>query len=206
MVKVDGIKEPLNYHFSNYPTAWKSYYVENKFLFVDPVVKRACETVSPFAWDGLTAEKANGASNHFFNLAAEYGVKNGFSIPIHGPNDLALFSVCANELSATESHRLLRLTMPYLTVAALSIHERARAIFQPEALTVAGVKLLNPRETEVMQWVACGKSSWDISCILGLSESAIRHCVTNALRKLNCNDRTQGAIRAVLLGLIEAPG
>ncbi|WP_448208543.1 LuxR family transcriptional regulator [Azospirillum sp. sgz302134] len=206
MIKAGGLPQPLAIYFSNYPAAWVSHYINNRLFFVDPVVRRAQESISPFAWDGLAAGGMDHPDSRFFEQAADHGVRHGVSIPIHGPQDFALFSVCASELSHAEANRVLSWTKPFLTMAALSIHERARAIYQPDVFAAAGVSELSRRETEVMQWVACGKSSWDISRILGLSESTIRHCVGNALRKLNCHDRTQAAVRAVLLGLIEAPG
>lgn len=61
---------------------------------------------------------------------------------------------------------------------------------------------LTAREVECLTWVANGKSSWDISLILGISENTVNFHVKNSMRKLDTSHRTVAAIRALRLGLI----
>lgn len=62
--------------------------------------------------------------------------------------------------------------------------------------------LLSRREHEVLDWTACGKTSEEISCILGLSVSAVNFHVKSLLFKLQCCNRTAAVARAALLGLL----
>jgi NADP-dependent 3-hydroxy acid dehydrogenase YdfG len=61
---------------------------------------------------------------------------------------------------------------------------------------------LSPREREVLEWTACGKTSEEISCILGLSVSAVNFHVRSLLVKLQCCNKTAAVARAALLGLL----
>ena len=65
-----------------------------------------------------------------------------------------------------------------------------------------GQPVLSPREQEVLEWTACGKTSEEISCILGLSVSAVNFHVKNLLCKLQCCNKTAAVARAALLGLL----
>jgi LuxR family transcriptional regulator, activator of conjugal transfer of Ti plasmids len=59
------------------------------------------------------------------------------------------------------------------------------------------------RERECLEWVARGKSSWDISIILNISENTVNFHLKNTMKKLGASRRSVAAIRAIELGLID---
>ncbi|WP_333681947.1 LuxR C-terminal-related transcriptional regulator [Dyella sp.] len=61
---------------------------------------------------------------------------------------------------------------------------------------------LSRREREILQWVAYGKTSYEISIIVGLSERTVNFHVAGAIAKLNAANRTHAAVKAALMGLI----
>ncbi|WP_293676459.1 LuxR C-terminal-related transcriptional regulator [uncultured Phenylobacterium sp.] len=61
---------------------------------------------------------------------------------------------------------------------------------------------LTARERDTLGWVAEGKSDWDISVILGLSETTVRFHVDNARRKLGAVNRTQAVARLAAARLL----
>ena len=71
----------------------------------------------------------------------------------------------------------------------------------PEMEIVGQIKLGN-RERQVLFWTSQGKTSFEISKILDLSEHTINNYITNAANKLGTNNRVHTVCRAVLLGLI----
>lgn len=62
---------------------------------------------------------------------------------------------------------------------------------------------LTPREKDALAWVAEGKSDWEISVILGLSEATVRFHVDNARRKLGAVNRAH-AVARLLRGAMAA--
>lgn len=62
---------------------------------------------------------------------------------------------------------------------------------------------LTKREKECLSWTAGGKTSWEISVILGISESTATFHLRNAGVKLNANNRTHAVAKAMHEGLIE---
>jgi diguanylate cyclase (GGDEF)-like protein len=63
---------------------------------------------------------------------------------------------------------------------------------------------LTPRELECLQWSAIGKSSWEISGILEISESAVNFHMANIRSKFAVNSRRQAVAQAIQFGLIRA--
>ncbi len=62
---------------------------------------------------------------------------------------------------------------------------------------------ITKREIEVLQWLQQGKSSWEISKILGLSERTVNFHVYNIMEKIEAANRPQMVAIALRLGLIE---
>ena len=61
---------------------------------------------------------------------------------------------------------------------------------------------LSPREMEILQHIARGKSNKEIAYELGISRQTVKNHMTSILRKLAVNDRTQAAIYALRRGWI----
>ena len=61
---------------------------------------------------------------------------------------------------------------------------------------------LSPRECECLEWAAKGKTSWETSQILGVSESTIIYHLRNATKKLNAANRLHAVTKALKASLI----
>ena len=61
---------------------------------------------------------------------------------------------------------------------------------------------LTRRELEVLQWVAAGKSSWEIARITSCSEATVNFHLANVRQKFGVNTRQQAVVKAIALGLI----
>ncbi len=62
---------------------------------------------------------------------------------------------------------------------------------------------ISRREKEVLKWLRKGKSSWDVSVILEISERTVNFHINNVMKKLDSMTRTQAVATAVENGLIE---
>lgn len=61
---------------------------------------------------------------------------------------------------------------------------------------------LSNRELEIMRWVKEGKTNWEISQILNISERTVKSHFTNIYRKYNVYNRTGALSHAVKYGLV----
>lgn len=62
--------------------------------------------------------------------------------------------------------------------------------------------VLSARELEVVRWTAQGKTSLEIGQILSLSDHTVNAYMTNAIKKLDCVNRTQLVAKALRMKLI----
>lgn len=62
---------------------------------------------------------------------------------------------------------------------------------------------LSTRELEVVRWTAQGKTSVEIGQILALSDHTVNAYMTNAIKKLDCVNRTQLVAKAIRSKLID---
>lgn len=62
--------------------------------------------------------------------------------------------------------------------------------------------IVSARELDCLRWVAAGKSAWESSVILGISERTVRFHLNSAREKLNCTTTTQAVAKAVAQQLI----
>jgi DNA-binding CsgD family transcriptional regulator len=63
--------------------------------------------------------------------------------------------------------------------------------------------LVSARELDCLRWTAAGKSAWEASVILGISERTVRFHLNAAREKLDCTTTTQAVAKAISHRLIE---
>jgi DNA-binding CsgD family transcriptional regulator len=80
-----------------------------------------------------------------------------------------------------------------------------RKAYALSAILAAGTQAvkLTPREREALQWIAAGKTSWEASMILRVSEKAIDKIIASAVVKLNAVTRAQSVANAIRAGEVE---
>lgn len=61
---------------------------------------------------------------------------------------------------------------------------------------------VTPRESQVLNWIAAGKSDWAIGRILNISGKTVNYHVENAKRKFGVSTRIQAVLAAVRRGII----
>ena len=62
--------------------------------------------------------------------------------------------------------------------------------------------LVSARELDCLKWIAAGKTAWEASVILGISERTVRFHLNAAREKLDCLTTTQAVAKAVSQQLI----
>ncbi len=184
----------------NYPQDWVKHYFDNSYHKVDPVLRLAQETAYPYLWDELHLHfKLNPCERKLMDEACEVSLSAGISVPLHGPHGkLALLSFAKScpVIEATNQRCRLHAIATQFDLAYTDLTPHAR----PAATTAIS---LTRREKECLQWVAQGKSSWDIGVILGISELTATFHIKNAMRKLGTNSRIAAIVRAIRLGCIQ---
>lgn len=83
------------------------------------------------------------------------------------------------------------------------VHSEIESILGPHAdSTTDHLIPLSPRETEILYAVTNGMSNKEISAKLGISQQTVKNHMTSILQKLNVEDRTQAAVKALKHGWV----
>ena len=179
------------------PEDFSREYASWNFLQKDLLVKECLESRHlqywPRDWHRLRQKK------EIISLCLDHHMQFGY---IHGTGSnvpgryQSLFSFSGRSLKHdARMAAILEIVIPHLHAAFCHFQTDKR----PHAETI----MLSPREKEVLNWLQRGKSSWEISVILDISERTVNYHVTNLMRKLDATNRPQVVAIAIRLGLID---
>jgi DNA-binding CsgD family transcriptional regulator len=173
----------------NWPIAWEMHYASQDYLSVDPLVEQMNRAPCAFRWSSLFA-RVDPVRRRVLDDAAAFGIRDGFAVPIHGPRG----AIGAVAISATH-YDLAPQDEHALRMASLYLHAQMN-VLRGDA-TVHPIRNLTPRERECLNWVAAGKTDWEISQILNISEQTTHGYVQNAMTKLGARTRAQAVALAI---------
>lgn len=181
-------------YVSTYPSGWTSYYLDNRYQHLDPVVGQARRDTEPFEWGpDIGSTRLSKRQRQLFDEAAQFGIRYGLTIPIHdGRGPIAAVTFATDERRAA-FQRTIAEHSRVLQLMAMYFHARARRTLMSSRL-VSGVTL-SPREFECLEWAAQGKSTWEIGCILGISRRTAAFHLDNAKEKLGVRSICQAVAR-----------
>lgn len=186
-----GIVEPGHHEFAlcDYPAEWKHVYIRENMWTIDPVVR--------------FHQQGSGAADYWFRalrafpipsylplmtLSLDLRMRFGLAGAVHDRHSgrVAIFSVCATQRNFHPQHKLLLdIVLPHLYLA---LHGN-RPCSRP----------LTAREIEVLRWIAAGKTNWEISHILKVSENTIKFHVKNIHHKLKTTNKHHAVAVAMAL-------
>lgn len=193
---------PLEVAFlcSNYAPEWRQKYDAGKFHQYDPTVSHCLNNAVPMIWG--ESDFASKVQKKFYEEARCYRIHQGISYPVHGANgEFGMISFVSDEFSDRSFHHHLKQQMPDLAlIRDFAYQSSLRFTRFPEQPQVAPV--LTGRELECLNWATAGKSSWEISRILGCSEATVNFHFSNLRRKFNVTTRQQAIVKGIRLGLI----
>jgi len=179
---------------STYPADWTSHYVESHYERVDPVIRRAALVSEPFEWGhGVELSELTQRQQQFFDEAAGFGIRCGFTIPIHdgrGPVAAVTFAADARHPAfgrSIDAHATV------LQLMAMYFHAHARRKLAADRIVDGAA--LSPRQFECLEWAAKGKSAWEIGRILGISRRTVAFHLDSARAKLGVRTIYQAVAR-----------
>jgi DNA-binding CsgD family transcriptional regulator len=132
----------------------------------------------------------------FLSNAGDFGLRDGFT---HGQRNKAgdrgsIFTISGNSIEFNNRTEMI------LELVAPHFHQVITRISDQQSRN--NIPPLTKREIEVLTWLRQGKSSWDISMILRISERTVVFHIENIKKKLNVVNRLQAVSVAVQQGLI----
>lgn len=181
--------------FGSIEDEWSNHYREQEYLFSDSTVQHGLISKYPFFWsDQNERDRVNMISKRMFEEAAnDFKLGDGLVVPIHdGDNSVSLVSIIGEApIKTDEVRRGLGLAAVYLHGRALELKDNIN-YNTPKGME----RRVTKRQLDCLQWVAEGKSDWEISQILKISEFTVHNHVEGAKRVLGVTTRVQAVVAA----------
>ncbi|AYG68254.1 MULTISPECIES: LuxR C-terminal-related transcriptional regulator [unclassified Rhizobium] len=161
-----------------------------------PMLLRTRDSVLPRSWHLLEkdTELDSDLPREIYTLLINYNCPMSVIIPVNSPDgQRLLFWFMGNRNSLGQSE------LNELTLIMLQALDSYNCLKRSDS---AVPHSLSARELEVVRWTAQGKTSVEIGQILSLSDHTVNAYMMNAIKKLDCVNRTQLVAKAIRLKLI----
>ncbi|NOZ25269.1 MAG: LuxR family transcriptional regulator [Nitrospirae bacterium] len=194
--EADGVVKFHNPVNINYPVEWIDIYIARRYQEIDPVAKENFSRFKLQRWSD-TYKTYGPPPPEFLSLAEDFGLRDGYT---HGARNYretegSLFSLSGDSMEHnSRTELILSLVVPHFHQVLVRIVEQDNKRKQVQ---------LSSREKEVLKWVKEGKSTWEISRILGVSERTVKFHVCNVMQKLDAVTRTHAVAIAIEQRLID---
>jgi LuxR family transcriptional regulator, quorum-sensing system regulator BjaR1 len=182
---------------SRWPPEFFMLYADSDYVRSDPLAQQSIQSHMPFEWAAESyGSHADPRIAEMMTRSADFGLKQGYLVPIHGPHGYeGCVSMAGAELDLSSRGKAA------LHLMALYAFDRMRRLrgHLPDRKSP-----LTAREREVLAWAAKGKSASQISQALKISKRTVDEHTQTAARKLGAANRTQAVAIALRDRIIEA--
>jgi DNA-binding CsgD family transcriptional regulator len=180
------------------PREYIDRYCEKNYVARDPAVSQLRRSLSPFSWGDMRSRgDLNKTERTIIDEARDFGACEGFIVPIVTlSGSMALFSPWGREPDLSQRARAA-----IEMIGVYSHHALRRCLIQNEREDAVHTPL-TPREREIMQWVAVGKTDEEIAGILNIGMTTVTSHVEHAKQKLDAFRRTYAVVQAIRFGEI----
>ncbi len=188
----------------NLPGEWCEFYRRRGFQRIDPVTAYCFSNTVPVHWHQLSQLSEYSDSQHQIVMynAKSFGLVSGLSIPLRSASgDRGLLSLVSRQ-TVNKSESIFNALTPYamlLTSHLLECVERNGWLNKDQEANK--VKLTN-REYDCLFWACEGKTSWEISKILCISERTVLFHLNNATEKVGAKNRQHAVAKGILENVI----
>lgn len=181
-----------------YPENWMRRYVAEKLYLIDPVILTTQQMTEPFLWsDVKRLREITSPERRYLDMLKEVDLGDGLALQVFGPNGRNGYcGLGFGEAGLSFAPLEVR---EFQWVCQLA-HLRYCTIIQGR---LTKTPPLTARETEVLRWVARGKSNAVIARIIGVSPHTVDAYLRRIYLKLGVVDRTNAAIRGLGVGLVD---
>ena len=182
-----------------YGPEWEKCYFDNKFFNIDPIFRHGLTSITPIDW--AQHKTSNQKEKDFWTQAQNHGVgKQGLTFTSRGQlGETGIFSIntnhCTDSWTTYKNNHLSNMQMvaTYFHDKIVNLQEKQDQQ-KPDALSA--------RELECLKWCCAGKSYWETSVILGISERTVNFHMTTVRQKLNAMTNAQAVANSIRQGII----
>jgi len=186
---------------NNVPAECRDWFENVDYGRRDPVMQHCKRSHVPIVWDQEVYTSVGMGA--MWEEQARHGYSTGICFAMHLPNGFHFVLGVERDRALPANRAEVGRLAAELQLLAVHAQEPAFRVLLPESLSLpADVPDLTMRELESLRWTMEGKTAWELSRILGISEQTVVRHLNNATHKLNCVNKHHAVVKALRLGLI----
>lgn len=183
--------------FNNFPQDWVAFYRAQGFYDYDPIILTAANQEDPFHWfDVGKIASLSPEQKGYLKALKDWGFKDGVAVPIFSAKGTTAY------FGAGSLTREIALDSVDLTQIQFACNFANKRYLDLNGAFDGDIPDLTKRETEVLTWIAKGKSTGVIAEILGVTDHTVDTLTRRIFKKLGMNDRVSAVLKAVGAGLV----
>lgn len=180
-----------------YEDGWMERIIRNRYFQDDPILAASNRRLTGFGWREVSEIiRLSRRQRRILHEASAHGLRDGFTVPVQ----------VAGEFRGTcsfASDRPVELTADIIGSAQLVgtfCFEAARRITNLASGSPSKIPELTQRQLDCLVHVGSGKTSWETSVILGVSEDTVDKHISSAMERYGVGKRTLLVVRALFDG------
>jgi LuxR family transcriptional regulator, quorum-sensing system regulator BjaR1 len=179
--------------FCTWPAPWIERYTQLGLAAIDPLAHQALNQSDPVLFKASAVDPSR-LSQPILAFMQEIEFRDCVSVPIQLPEGIVGRVVfTGRNINLTTEQMLEVQLLAFCLVGQIQT-------LRETAFNLCENPILTPREVEVLQWVAQGKTSENIAVLLDVTKRTVNQHVENAGTKLGTTNRTQTVIEAYRRG------
>ncbi|MEP6785619.1 MAG: LuxR C-terminal-related transcriptional regulator [Sphingomonadales bacterium] len=176
----------------------EKFLTDQQFLIDDPFPDFVMAAARPMTWrDVLARIELTEGQRRFVDFLNLHGLVDALSVPLFGSNGCDSYSAFILGRPIIEADEPL---VKRIVDIARAMHSKLCIIASRDD---RGNVSMSKRESEVLRWMAHGKSNADIATILGLAPATIDTFVRRIFGKLGVNDRISAVLAGLSRGIVQ---
>lgn len=183
----------------SYPSEWMDLYLNRGYVSIDPIIQTHFAEFKPQIFTE-TYSKTRNINKDFVYISSDFGLSDGvaFGLNDYKNNIVSLFSFSGLQEKPSPRHlHFLEILVPHLhqLFMRLSYENKIEKMDNP-------LPNVSKREKEVLGWIQEGKTNWETSMILNISERTVKFHVSNLIEKLDAVSRGHAVAKAMEFRII----
>lgn len=190
---------PSAIRIHDYPAQWVAYFDTHQLAVSDPVHRASHVTSVGFTWADLPRLIAMTAGDQrILAMARAEGLGEGFTVPANVPGEARGSCSFANRAGKPLPADNLALAQ----LAGAFAFEAARRMWRARELGPMPHPVLTDRQRDCLIWIGRGKSDWEVSRIMGISQETVVRHIKQARERYGVDKRTSLLVRTLFDGTI----
>lgn len=175
----------LDFNIS-YPEEWIELYKKEQLVRKDPIGQICMTGQGTYFWEDVYRKTP--PSKAFLDIKeGSFKLYHGYTHVAAKDSQWSIFSFAGDKIEKTpRTLHLINKVAPYFHEALIQKQQKEQQL-----------PSLTKREQQVLQEVAVGKTTWDVSLILNISEATVKFHLQNVMRKFGVHNRSHAIALAV---------